>query len=647
MTKNIVICSDGTGNSAAKLHGTNVWRVFNAVNRHHPNKVQITYYDDGVGTDSVRLLRILGGAFGWGLQRNILQAYAFLVINYEPNDKIFLFGFSRGAFTVRSLAGLIGRCGLIDRTILMNARSHRARTAMLHQILNAYRSTKRIGTNKGETIQEKESYIRQELGLSDLNTRSVRIHFVGVWDTVDAVGMPLDEMKEVIGYVWARIFKRRLWHFNDLVPHHCIEYAYQALALDDERRTFHPILWEPKKNPLEGTNHEDPTRHDTQPRASGTCIRQVWFAGMHANVGGGYPRDGLAYVSLNWMIGNAERRGLILCQESKTRFTEEEDVHGHMYNSRTGLRMFYRPALRNPYRRPRQLDVHEKMTSVLRYAATYFFVPRCRRNIDRIPQAPVVHESVVERSERKSNGHAPKILVAGRNVLCTPAPRDGLDADAIRRLEGLDITHGRLHMLFVALLGFLLIWALAFTFQDTFTPFLEAVGDLGALMPDVSHRVEDLGKWWTSLKEELLGGTEDKINNFATSASEGIKKFFPIALPTVVEFLTSNIFEATSVLALLLLIWKAHRLVEVETKLYAFKMWHRIGADDEVHLPLKRIDNFMRKTLLGSLPFLLALLLAAVVFGITFCVVKQIPYIVFGAVAVILFLIAKLGIFER
>ena len=117
--KNIVICSDGTGNRGGKTHGTNVWRIFNAVDRYHPDIKQITYYDDGVGTDDILWLRLLGGAFGYGISRNIRQAYGFLAMNYEEGDRVFLFGFSRGAFTVRSLAGMICRCGLLTRESLV------------------------------------------------------------------------------------------------------------------------------------------------------------------------------------------------------------------------------------------------------------------------------------------------------------------------------------------------------------------------------------------------------------------------------------------------------------------------------------------------------------------------------------------------
>src|SRR5919106_2531604 len=105
MGKNIILCSDGTGNSGGKGRGTNVWRLYKALDVSDPS-TQIAFYDDGVGSEDFRLFRIMGVAFGWGLARNVRQLYTFLVRHYHPGDDIFLFGFSRGAFTVRSLAGM-------------------------------------------------------------------------------------------------------------------------------------------------------------------------------------------------------------------------------------------------------------------------------------------------------------------------------------------------------------------------------------------------------------------------------------------------------------------------------------------------------------------------------------------------------------
>src|SRR5262245_56441250 len=117
MSKAIAVFADGTGNSAAKLFKTNVWRLYEALDTSdraaHGEGRQVAYYHDGVGTSSFKPLAILGGAFGWGLKRNVLDLYMFLCRNYEPGDRIYAFGFSRGAFTIRVLAGLVVEQGLV------------------------------------------------------------------------------------------------------------------------------------------------------------------------------------------------------------------------------------------------------------------------------------------------------------------------------------------------------------------------------------------------------------------------------------------------------------------------------------------------------------------------------------------------------
>src|SRR5215217_2781336 len=115
MPKNIVLCSDGTGNAGGKLNGTNVWRLFLAIDHDPPgNRHQTAFYDDGVGTENLKYSRVIGGAFGWGLSRNLCQMMGFLLRHYEKDDHIYLFGFSRGAFTIRVLANMISLCGIPD-----------------------------------------------------------------------------------------------------------------------------------------------------------------------------------------------------------------------------------------------------------------------------------------------------------------------------------------------------------------------------------------------------------------------------------------------------------------------------------------------------------------------------------------------------
>lgn len=384
MSKNIVVCSDGTGNSGGKRRGTNVWRIFNAVDRHRSGCEQVTYYDDGVGTHNLRLLRLFGAAFGWGLSRNIREMYEFLALNHEEGDKIFLFGFSRGAFTVRSLAGMICRCGLLERDALVSA-ERRERKRAVRRVLCAYRKENEI---HGDGDVKK---IRKSLGIGDLRLRSVEIHFIGVWDTVDAVGVPFPKLKVWLDYrIWRRIFKRRLWGFHDRKLHPSVRHARQALALDDERKTFHPLIWkdpntDPEDDAPQTTNENDASRaaDDGRVHDGHRTVKQIWFAGVHSNIGGGYPKDSLSLVPLLWMMRQANACGLQFLERKLNEYREDSDPNGRLYDSRTGWRAFYRYAPRSPY--APDPDAESEVT-------------------------PAVHESVFERIKRTTGYYAPKAL---------------------------------------------------------------------------------------------------------------------------------------------------------------------------------------------------------------------------------------------
>ena len=225
-SKHIVLCSDGTGQAGGQGFVSNVWRVFKAVDRHRNETPQVAFHVDGVGTDSNRYLKALGGGFGWGLSDDIKMLYASLVRSFEPNCKIFLFGFSRGAFTVRSLAGMIDSLGILK---LENYKSDDALDKAVDAAYKLYR---------------KENPDLSTLGAVH-DSRS--IEFVGVWDTVDAIGVPVDEMREAI-YAIAKFW--RTPHKDELNP--SIKNAFHAISIDDERLTFHPMIWNENKFKGEG-----------------------------------------------------------------------------------------------------------------------------------------------------------------------------------------------------------------------------------------------------------------------------------------------------------------------------------------------------------------------------------------------------------
>lgn len=325
--KNIVLCSDGTGNSGGKDNETNVWRLYKGVDIRSKNVEQVAYYHDGVGTQNFKYLKAVSGGVGLGFSRNVREMYKFLVRAYDPemDNRIYLFGFSRGAFTARAFAAFIADCGIID-----SASDDELLDQEIKILVNDYHSTvkKRIKAKKAGDNSKLE--VQSAISCTELP----RIEFIGVWDTVSAVGVPFGFGFE---YFIKKLFK---FHFFDLDLNKKVRYARHAVALDDERKSFHPLVW----------NEQSETVPDEglQPR-----IKQVWFSGMHSNVGGGYPKQGLSYEALGWMLdeialcGEAQERKL----EFEPNFVEEmhvkADVFDMMYDSRSGAAAYYRPKIRN------------------------------------------------------------------------------------------------------------------------------------------------------------------------------------------------------------------------------------------------------------------------------------------------------------
>ncbi|HYA18554.1 MAG TPA: DUF2235 domain-containing protein [Bryobacteraceae bacterium] len=319
MPKNIVICSDGTGNTAIKGRGTNVFKLYEAVdlNGHRSDPTltpQIAIYDDGVGNENFRPLKVFAGITGFGLARNLRLLYKSLVRVYDPGDSIFLFGFSRGAFTVRALAGLISKCGILD--VSQFTTNHELNHAV-RQAYRVHREDYRTKLSQWLGFQPDRSVI-ERFRARYARHEDVRIRFIGVWDTVDAVGVPF----HIGDYINLTIHR---FKFPDQKLVACADYACQALSLDDERRVFQPLLW------------------DQSAPADAARIEQVWFAGCHSNVGGGYEKQGMSLVSLEWMMRQAERRGGLRLLASDLRlYREHANVDDKLYDPRAGTGILYR-----------------------------------------------------------------------------------------------------------------------------------------------------------------------------------------------------------------------------------------------------------------------------------------------------------------
>ena len=321
----IVLLSDGTGNAAASVWRTNVWRIFESLERVAHS--QVVQYEDGVGTSSFLPDSLFGLMFGKGLEAKVLHFYEFLCRTYSDGDEIFAFGFSRGAYTMHTVIGMVADQGLVNFT--SEAELHRRAKAAYR----AYRQG-RSGNSRLGLISRFRT--RRSVYDPSTNRRIANIRFVGLWDTVAAYGLPIEEMARGISrwFSGLRLPDRRLSK--------CVQRACHALSLDDERTTFHPMLWDESE---ETAAQPDQTgaRHTKDER-----ISQVWFSGVHANVGGGYPDDSLAHVSLCWIMQEAALCGLTFKRSPesepdavKTKHSMMDD-NGRLYDSRTGLFRFYR-----------------------------------------------------------------------------------------------------------------------------------------------------------------------------------------------------------------------------------------------------------------------------------------------------------------
>ena len=242
--KNIILLSDGTGNGAAAIWRTNVWRTFQSLDL--SDSSQVANYDDGVGSSSFKPLAILGGVIGLGLKRNVIELYTFLCRNYQSGDQIYMFGFSRGAYTIRVLVGLINNQGLAPSLSEAQLRT---------DAKAAYRAYRRRYTNLNPFVYAYR-WVRDLFRKPRAPTPAPKIRFVGLWDTVAAYGLPIDEMTRGV-HLW-------IWPLELPDRAFCpiIDRACHALALDDERTTFHPVLWSERSLPSDPPPQAEPFRPD-------------------------------------------------------------------------------------------------------------------------------------------------------------------------------------------------------------------------------------------------------------------------------------------------------------------------------------------------------------------------------------------------
>ena len=279
MAKNIVVLSDGTRQEGGKGHDTNVYKLMRMLEDR--TEQQIVFYDQGIGTDEHPVTGSIAGA---GFSENILQCYKFIYDNYNAGDKLFLLGFSRGAATVRSLASFIHFFGILPKS----------RPELIEQAFEIYKIGRVAEENEDDNIiKDSKSLNQQAIDFVHAHPNQwATIEFLGVWDTVPALGLPAAVINRFVNYVPG--WKHR---FHDFTLHPSVRNAYHALSIDDDRQWFLPTIW-------------DARSYKEQK------IEQVWFSGSHTDVGGGFEEAGLSDITLEWMVQKAVAHGIRLYMRS-------------------------------------------------------------------------------------------------------------------------------------------------------------------------------------------------------------------------------------------------------------------------------------------------------------------------------------------
>ncbi len=304
--KRLIFCFDGTWNKLTTDCPTNVVLVAEMTQPVATDgSPQIVYYDEGIGTAKDERFR--GGAFGKGMLDNIREAYRFLLFNYEPGDHIFAFGFSRGAFTARSFVGFIRHAGILN---VDSAKD-------IDRAIDLYRAVfKGDGDDAPRTLEFRSRFSSQvcvsewdrdwrEQNCTDFDpaTPILEIKYVGVWDTVAALGCP----KFIPGATWIN----RKFRFHDAKLTSKVQAARHAVATDERRVLFEPVLW---NNVADLNNSKGTSKYDVD-----APYQQKWFPGVHGSIGGGGPERGLSDAALVWVLHGAKKAGLELRNHPKSR----------------------------------------------------------------------------------------------------------------------------------------------------------------------------------------------------------------------------------------------------------------------------------------------------------------------------------------
>ncbi len=403
MNRNIILCADGTGNKGGYTPDSNVFKTYNAVDIKANQNSQITFYDNGVGTSANKFLKGLSGALGFGFQHNVRELYTFLSKNYQgarngyDNDKVYIFGFSRGAATIRAFNGFVHDCGLIDPDSYDNEEGLRS------EVKTLMKTYLRARYFKDAELLKKLASGNPVKGCPSQRIK-INIEFIGAWDTVAALGMPkrTDETgfaSRLVNWLFNRIddvfnffIHHRAYNFG-LTPN--VHRACHALSIDDARTSFWPRIW-----------------NETDEALAAVKVDQVWFAGVHSDVGGGYPRQDMSNVPLLWILEQAVACGLRLNERALQTIRDRANVHDKIHDSRDGFGMFYRY-------HPRDIEHLCQDEDTRQFKSLFMGEDKAGQQLIRSIK---IHESVLSRLYHRTAGYAPVYL---------PPKFDVIDNDGI------------------------------------------------------------------------------------------------------------------------------------------------------------------------------------------------------------------------
>jgi hypothetical protein len=390
--KHLIICLDGTWSDADNpAPQTNIGVLASIIDpKPEGGPDQRVYYDAGVGTGGGLLSRMAGAAFGKGLSANVLAAYRFLSQFYAPGDNIYVFGFSRGAFTARSLCGFLSASGLLTEDMCNEANQEFA--------WRYYRTP------------PKRRYPADRARLRRItHAAEPRIKFLGVFDTVGVLGIPASFMSRI---------GRRAFEFHDTDVSSVVDHSCHALAIDEHRLEFEAAVWTEPRHRKYGS------------------VEQAWFPGSHANIGGGCDDTGLSDLALDWMLKRLARH----CPELKLSPVDNwarplaPSYRGKLYDGRSWL--FWRSRWRPLVRLINRCDLGRAWLCRL---------PAVRPHSR--PIAEMVHWSALARWEETKTGsrrqrYQPRNLLAAiKSVQDNATPVVGLDGEPTS-LSGLHAGNG-------------------------------------------------------------------------------------------------------------------------------------------------------------------------------------------------------------